>query len=174
MAIEGFSELQDDFQDMADAFERLSDRHDLTDDSVRAAISESIDEVGTEQMVPDAKENTPKDTGRLANSITYESRGWSGNTYRYVFGPTIDEEYAKVQEYGTRKKGYKITPKGDGYPLRFIWDPPNGPGHEVRFMFVVHPGVEGQHYVRDALRDNVRSIQGKTGPKIQKAMRDQL
>lgn len=170
--INGFEELADELAELADSFETsLSDP-----DDEKRAIQRAITQRMEDTVVPEAKNSVPVRTGRLKASVAEESRGWTGDQYRHVYGSTLDEDYARVQEFGTNKKDYQITPNGD-YPLKFDWS--NAPpqfSNPVRFAFVTHPGVQVQQPgpMQSALDDNVSAIQGTVGNEVQKALEDKL
>lgn len=182
--ISGFSDLERELGDIADSFDDLKEdptgRTSRTI-SVKDAIAEGIRKGMENAVVPTAKNNAPVGSredhhhrndeegerarpGHLRESIEHEPDGWVGGTYRHRFGSTSPYEYAKVQEFGTRKKNYVITPNGD-YPLRFEIG-----GEEIQVQYVVHPGVEGEHFMRDALRSNTHQIQGYVGNEIKQAI----
>jgi hypothetical protein len=157
----GFGEFADELSELADEFDEMSGKVGRDPETgqfttVREAIQAGFNDALDEVLVPEAKERAPKETGRLADSITHESRGWRGDTYRHAFGPTIDDEYARVQEFGTNKQNYRIEPNGD-YPLSFEWDKRGG--MRVAFAYVVHPGVEGSHYIERSIRNNIDTIE---------------
>jgi len=170
--INGFEELADRLEELADSFETsLSDP-----DDEKRAIQRGITQRMEDTVVPEAKTRVPVRTGRLKGSVAEESRGWDGEQYRHVYGSTLDEDYARVQEFGTRKTNYQITPNGD-YPLQFNWsNAPPGFSNPVRFAFVTHPGVQVQQPgpMQSALEDNVSAIQGTVGNEVQQALEDKL
>jgi hypothetical protein len=161
----GFDDLSSRFIDLADDFDRIADDNELDEDTAKGAIRAGIDNA-MDVVVEDARALAPEDTGRLAASLSHRSEGWSGGRYRHWLGSSIRGEYPAVQEFGTRKTNYLITPNGD-WPLRFYWEKA---GVTVRFQYVVHPGVEGSHFMRDALESNEQVISGSVGGYIKSAM----
>jgi len=170
--INGFEELADELEALADSFDTsLSDRNDE-----KRAIKRAITQRMEDTVVPEAKRRVPVRTGRLQDSVDEESRGWTGDEYRHVYGSTLDEKYAEVQEFGTRESDYVITPNGD-YPLRFNWsNAPPRMSNPVRFAFVTHPGVQVDQPgpMQSALQDNVAAIQGTVGNEVREALEDKV
>lgn len=106
-------------------------------------------EKGGDEMVHNVRVLTPRDTGRLAESITkkllvvYPHRG----TLAYESGAETDVEYAEYVERGTGlfgpfHKRYIIRPKRPDGWLRWI-DPVTG--QPVFAKQVIHEGSEGAH-----------------------------
>jgi HK97 gp10 family phage protein len=179
--ISGFEDLAEQVEDIADKFESMADKRGR--ESARKAIKKGVTDAMNESIVPEANELAPEGDwddhhnppgndregenatpGHLKRSIDHESVGWTGDTYRHRYGSTSPYEYVRVQEFGTNKTNYTITPNGD-YPLSFEVD-----GERIAVEMVVHPGVEGQHFMEQALEQNAKTIEGYVG----NAMRDLL
>lgn len=171
MAIEGFGNLARELNKFSERIDEYAERHGARPSEVEKKIDEAIVLALNEAIVPEAKRRAPVDTGALADSITYERMRRSPPVYQ--FGPDSSElpgdgEYARVQEYGTTKKEYPIEPRGD-YPLSFYWEKK---GKHVAFEYVVHPGVEGKHYIRDALENNIHEVEGYVGLKMREIVEE--
>jgi hypothetical protein len=93
------------------------------------------------------------------------------------FGATHD--LIKYHEYGTgpeadsKSRATINAPNGDGYviPLDGYDSLPFGPDavagmDELNFEFVVHPGVEAKHFMRDALNGNTWLIEEKVADRL--------
>jgi HK97 gp10 family phage protein len=177
--ITGFEDLADQIEELADNFDSMAERHGV--ETARQAIADGISDAMEERVVPEAKRMAPEgdwedhhhkndrereraSPGHLADSIDHEQVGWVGDTYRHKYGSTSDYEYVKVQEFGTHKTNYTITPNGD-YPLSFMDN-----GEPVVVEYVVHPGVEGSHFMENALQNNTNEINGYVGNAIQRLL----
>lgn len=187
MRFDGFEELADELRRVADSFEQMSERHG--EDTAKEAIEIGIHRAMENNVIPDAKARAPRgdwsdhhhgpdkensndmegeraSPGHLKESIDHEQRGWTGDRYNHKYGSTSPYEYAKVQEFGTNKKHYEITPNGD-YPLSFFWEKY---GFNVQTKAVVHPGVEGSHFMERSLKDNTNQIRGHVGNAVKEAL----
>lgn len=183
--IVGFEELALQLEEVAESFDRMKgDPTGATSRTVSAkdAIADGIEKAMENKIVPEAKANAPEGTlddhhgandaegeragpGHLRRSIDHERIGWAGDSYGHRYGSTSPYEYVKVQEFGTTKQNYLITPNGD-YPLRFEVG-----GFEIAVEYVVHPGVEGKHFMRNALKRNTNTIQGYVGNEIRELLK---
>jgi hypothetical protein len=129
---------------MADRVEVRLNKLDIRNFSVRAA-SKRVDSVLKEiEVLAKLEARGPYSTGRTANSI---------NRRLWVTGSTVRGEvragtwYAHIAHGGAAP--HIITPRGHGYPLRFFW---RKVGHEVKFMYVSHPGYPGKHFLSGPAR----------------------
>lgn len=183
--INGFGDLAEQVEEVADKFEAMSEKRGR--DTAREAIQEGITDAMRERIVPEAKELAPEgdwddhhnppgndkegenaSPGHLKDSIDHEPVGWIGDMYRHRYGSTSPYEYVAVQEFGTHKTNYTITPNGD-YPLSFEVD-----GIRIATELVVHPGVEGQHFMENALENNVKTVEGYVGNAVREMLDDQF
>jgi hypothetical protein len=183
--ITGFEDLAEQIDDIADSFESMAENRGR--ESAREAIKQGVTDAMDERIINDAKALAPEGDwedhhnppgndkegenatpGHLKRSIDHEPVGWIGDTYRHRYGSTSPYEYVKVQEFGTHKKNYAITPNGD-YPLSFEVD-----GERIAVEMVVHPGVEGSHFLERALEQNTKTIEGYVGNAMRELLEDQV
>lgn len=185
--VTGFGEFAEDLRDMAERFEDQisATGGGFRDPKVghfqnyRQAIQAGVERGMDRHVMPEAKANVPTGdaddhhwatknandlegerapVGHMRDSLYHQSRGWQGDSYTHEYGSDSPYEYVAVQEYGTHKHEYDITPNGD-YPLTFDWDKAGG---TVHFEFVQHPGIEPKTRhegpIRSALYNNRQSI----------------
>jgi len=172
-----------DFEELADKLNELAERFEQTRQKrtprgpdgkfvspegrfdPKQRIAAGISKAVQDGIVPDARTRAERYVpGEDARTIRYESAGWN----RHFIGSTSD--LVKYHEYGTSTRasdksqatinapgrgGYVIPLKGyDNLPF----DSDNLPD-ELDFEFVVHPGVEGQHFIEESLRGNTWLIE---------------
>lgn len=137
-------------------------------------IAAGIGDAMENGIVPEAKRNASRYvTTEAKESITYQQGSW--NVHR--FGATHD--LVKYHEFGTGTKASdpsKATinaPDGGGYviPIEGYDSLPFGPDSvammdHLEFNFVVHPGVRGRHFMRDALRGNTWLIEEQVAEQL--------
>ena len=116
----------------------------------------------------DAKEGAK--TTRIAENIFITPAIQKGSTITATIGIKIGEDEApegRAYElgsglHGAKKAKYLIKPKGEGYPLRFIWL--KNPGFavdsegKVSLMSVQHPGVEAHPTLKPAMEKNRENL----------------
>lgn len=117
-------------------------------------------------------------TSTWTNQPVFKGTVWHRGTVASVKVSTTDKVFIYVDQ-GTRP--HIITPKGEGYPLRFRWDGPGSykpkskpgilrayrgevPSTEVRRMFVHHPGTEARKFME--------KVQDKVGKWAAKRIRE--
>lgn len=145
--------------------------------TAKGAIGRGVKDAFTEPgsgIVDQAKSRASGSVTREAKeTIQYQQGSW--NVHR--FGATHD--LIKHHEYGTGPKADSKSqatinaPDGDGYviPLEGYDSLPFGPESvkgmdELNFQFVVHPGVEGKHFLRDTLNGNTWLIEEKVADRL--------
>lgn len=184
--IDGFDELSRKLDELADYFGaetkgrisgagRAGGRFISPDGyRVKQRIGQGVADAMENGVVPDAKARASRHvTGEAVESIQYEQVSW--NEHR--FGATHD--LVKYHEYGTstraedKARATINAPGGDGYviPLDGYDSLPFGPDavsmmDELNFQFVVHPGVRGKHFMRDALDGNTWLIEEKVAEEL--------
>lgn len=102
----------------------------------------------------ETREAAPYKTGDLYASILTDEVSDDGSVMRSALFSDLDR--ALFLDGGT--KPHEITPIGEGYPLRFFWPTPNGPGEEVRFMKVNHPGNRAYNFFRVPLPERFQRL----------------
>lgn len=95
----------------------------------------------------------PYSTGELYDSILTDPVDGVDVLHSALYS---DLDRALFLDGGT--KPHQITPIGEGYPLRFNWPAPNGPGGEVRFMSVNHPGTRAYNFFRQPLPERFQRL----------------
>lgn len=183
-----FEELGDKLEELAEKFERQRDQRQAQNpaDNFKFVVEEGkfdpknrigagISKAMREDVVPDARRNaTPRSEAR---SIRHSSSGWN----RHQLYSTSD--LIKYHEFGTSTRASDQSqatinaPSGDGYviPLEGYDSLPFGPDtlpNELEFQFVVHPGVEGKHFMRNALNRNLYSIEDAVAEELDKVNLD--
>jgi len=112
------------------------------------ARREEMREIGR-GMVKTLQHYAPEDTGKFKQGIAYrtDDRGDTTTITFYVKG-----EHAFLLPFLTQgTKPHTITPKGEGYPLRFFWERgPEGPG-VYYYYSVQHPGTLPNPFVSLAI-----------------------
>jgi len=170
----GFHELSEDLSVLAEHF-REEYRRSMNDPetgeftSTKEAIESGINSA-MEDIVRMSRQRARKHVGERAESIDHESMGWVGkNDYLHKF--YSESDIVAFHEFGTGteaehprypgtvnavnasgNRGYLIEPTGDN-PLAFDIG-----GHTVVVEYVVHPGVEAQHFMEQTLRRNTSHI----------------
>lgn len=185
-----FLELAETLEDVSDEFSEKAEGRisgsGISDGSfispqgqtVKGAIGQGVRDAfegsSGRSIVDQAKARASSHVTREAKeTIQYEQQSWNMHT----FGATHD--LIKYHEYGTgtraedKERATINAPDGDGYviPLEGYDSLPFGPGavkqmEELDFRFVVHPGVEGKHFMRDALRGNTWLIEEKVAERL--------
>jgi hypothetical protein len=167
MSRNGYREIARELDDVVDSLDEVLERGKGADEeTVRGAIESGMDESMYRDALPLARTLAPKDTGALAASIGVDEKGWEAGRYRASIGSP--KEYAPVQEYGTRKKNYPITPK-NGEWLRFYWAKK---GRTVFRRVVTHPGVEGKYFLRDSVRETQGTRRGRVVTELGETLED--
>ena len=111
----------------------------VDDDSIRSALGKACAVVERS-----AKENAPKDTGALRQSITSEVRQEDGGWEGVVYTPL---EYAPYVEYGTGK----FAESGKGRQTPWSYQDDEGNWHTTS-------GQRPQPFMRPALEENREKI----------------
>lgn len=184
-----FRELGDKLQELADQFKQrgtgrisgsgqadglfVSPQGFDAKRRIGAGINDAMNEQGTgivDQAEQRASRHVPREA---AATIQHKQIAWN----RHQFGAT--HELVKYHEYGTSTKADDTAratinaPDGNGYviPIDGYDSLPFGPDQvammdEMNFQFVVHPGVEGKHFLRDTLRGNTWLIEEKVAEQL--------
>lgn len=176
--IEGFDEIADELEELANSFENLQDKHGHKEGiSVKGAIRDGIARAVEDEVLPLARSRARHDANLSrfeARKLKQEPIGWRRDTYRHEIGaprgtlalyfehgtgakgaqdPHIGvSKYSgdgkatvnAVNEFG--RTGYRIPKLRESDPVEFNVD-----GHTLVTEYVVHPGISGKHYVRNAL-----------------------
>lgn len=189
MKVEGFEELGHKLDSLADRFEEKttgrisgSGQDPQTSSFISPSGLHAKDRIGIgiakaleEDVIPEARRRggdfVPNEDKQ---SIDYRRNTW----YNFDIG---GNDMVKYHEFGTSTKATdksKATinaPNGDGYviPLDGYDSLPFGPDavetmDELNFQFVVHPGVESQHFIREALYGNIWRIKQSVARELDK------
>lgn len=172
-----FEELADKLEELAERFEqRRSDQTPRDPETGRfqspkgrfnpkQRIASGMSTAMREHVVPDAQTGASRYVpGKDAKTIRHEQFAWN----RHYLASTSD--LVKYHEFGTSTRASdpsKATinaPNNGGYviPQAGYDSLPFGPDNlpnELDFKFVVHPGVEGQHFMEIAVEQNLRNIE---------------
>jgi hypothetical protein len=187
--VSGFRELADDLEFLAQDFEQaaeeqkqsssqivrgrdpLSGQFITLKDAVAGGISKTLRDTTIPQASAEAQEYLPSssDRGRSSNpQISQRSGDWQGDRYNHLFYSTND--LVAHHEFGTGThgnrgsgSGYVIEPR-DADALSFYWDKI---GMQVTFNYVVHPGVEGQHFMQRALLQSTGDMKRNIAERIE-------
>ena len=138
---------------------------------INVGIQKALDDI-VDQGRAAASRHVPDEDAR---TVTSESFNWN----RHRFGATSD--LVKHHEYGTSTRASDPSratvnaPNNDGYviPLDGYDSLPFGPDavdtmDSLNFRFVVHPGVEGKHFLRDTLEQNTWKIKRNIARELDK------
>lgn len=140
---------------------------------IGAGVTDAMRQSGT-GIVDQAKAGASGHvTSDAKQTIQHRQVEWN----RHEFFAT--HELIKYHEYGTstkaddRSQATINAPNGDGYviPIEGYDSLPFGPDavagmEELNFQFVVHPGVRGKHFMRDALFGNTWLIEEKIADRL--------
>lgn len=172
----GFHELEEELEDLAEDFEEAAEaeRGNFTYQnprdqnkfvSVKDAIAAGVDEA-MDNIVSDARlraENyVPEEDAR---QIFHRTMDWRGDEYSHRYFSTSD--LVKYHEFGTGLDGpsgrrYIIEPD-DEEALSFYWEKA---GRVVTFEYVMHPGVQGKHFMEKALDVGEHAIKRETASRL--------
>lgn len=141
------AEAADDVQDMSDGLEEaMKDSHP---DSLKSAIERSINDQMANPILQRARELGQEHVGDRVSTIKPVDGTWKGDVY--TAGIASDNDVVLSHEYGSGQYNsgskYKIEPDGDGV-LAFSMN-----GRPVVVEYVLHPGVRGKHFMRQAVRE---------------------
>lgn len=174
-----FRELGDQLENLAEKFEVQRQQRTPQDPETgqfvspegrfdpKNRISSGISIAMRRDVVPDAKRNGRRYVpSEDAETIQHHKTDWN----RHQLVATSD--LVKYHEFGTstraddKSKATINAPGGGGYviPRKGYDSLPFGPDQvammdELDFKFVVHPGVRGRHFMRNALNRNLHSIE---------------
>lgn len=174
-----FRELADDLEELAEKFEARREQRTPQDPETgkfvspqgrfdpKNRIASGISTAMREDVVPDARRGAKRHVpAQDARTIQHNQTRWNQH-FLYATSDLV-----KYHEFGTSTRASdpsKATinaPSGGGYviPRKGYDNLPFGPDQvemmdELNFQFVVHPGVEGQHFMQRALDRNLHSIE---------------
>jgi len=174
-----FQELADQLEELAEKFETRRQQRTPQDPETgqfrspegrfnpKNRISSGISTAMRDDVVPDAQRGARRTVPESdARTIRHTKQAWN----RHFLVSTSD--LVKYHEFGTSTRASdpsKATinaPSGGGYviPREGYDNLPFGPDQvemmdELDFQFVVHPGVEGKHFMQNALNRNLHSIE---------------
>lgn len=116
-------------------------------------LRRKVQDYGREVMAQSAPEieralrtAAPMASGELVEKIRVELTG--GSPVRPAIRAVSDAPQSNWTEEGTQP--HVITPRGEGYPLRFYWPKV---GADVAFMRVNHPGNPARPWFRPTLAE---------------------
>jgi hypothetical protein len=142
------------------------------------AIEESV--VGSFRRVvePLAKTNAAQYVGSYANDIESVYAGWDGNTL--TVGLDTDDEVVLSHEYGSGSYNPRTPTRTvdgrTGYLIRSASGPVafNIGGSNVIVEFVIHPGVESQGFLAEAVSDTASKVLNDAGDAVHDALEESV
>lgn len=157
----------DDLDDITDGLDDLSSRTDRN--SIYQTVASVMQRETESNVEPLARRLARRYVGDDAGQIDATSVGWRGDTF--VTGLDTDSEVVLAHEFGSGVHGdgtpYRIS--GGDEPLSFEVN-----GEQVVVEFVVHPGVEGKHFMRRAARRGADEIADELDEELFETARDAL
>ncbi len=147
------AEAIEEFEDVSDNLEETVDKN--SSNSIYDSIAEEVDEAIVSPVLERARELGEPHVGDRVSEIEAVPGSWEGD--RYVAGLRSDNTVVLSHEYGSGKYTtngpYKIEPGPGKKALSFEID-----GHPIAVKYVVHPGVRGKRFMREAIRQRSDEI----------------
>lgn len=179
--IDGFEDLQEEIDELANQFEGMAQRHDRN--TVREAIETGVTKA-FDNIVEDAKQGARRHVpDSHADRIDHDSEGWVGDMYKHEMGS--NSIIVASHEFGSGLHSLNgrgtIDVPGQGYiipkpiskgPLRLRSHPNDSDENPIIVEYVIHPGVKPKRFMHRALMRNESQIQGHVGSELSRIMRE--